>query len=186
MILNLDHIAILTADIRQVGSSLPTWLLPHKLEEQPSEGTLEQYACPNSANDPCLLLMQAISSGPYLKAFKKRGAGLHHIAYATDDIDDAVTLFAGHGLLLHPISLTTYSDQVVWMCRPGIPFMLELFQPAQISQLDQTQTTVDIPPSILKAQKNIEFLPSILITAGRNNQIGIQMNQNRCVIDLSV
>ena len=186
MILRLDHIAILTADLNQVASHLPTWLSLHELEEQPSEGTLEQYACSDFPNDPCILLMQAISPGPYLNAFNKRGAGLHHFAYATDAIDEAVDFFAGCGLLLHPISLKTYSSQVVWMCRPGIPFMLELLQPDQVSQLEQTQTTVEIPQSILREQKSIEFLPSLLITEGQNDQIGIQMNQNRCVIDLSV
>ena len=102
MILNLDHIAILTLNLSATASQLSEGLIPENPEQQPAEGTLEQYVCLPSDTAPALLLMQAVDDGPYRTALKKRGPGLHHLGFTTDSIDKAVQHFHRRGLLLHP------------------------------------------------------------------------------------
>ncbi|MFK7802572.1 MAG: hypothetical protein AB8G95_13140 [Anaerolineae bacterium] len=175
MILNFDHIAILATDIKGVASTLPAWLTCHELEKHSAEGTLEQYVTSPSESDPSLLLLQPIQDGPYATALKKRGSGLHHLACSTDSIDDAVSHFAGQGLLLHPISLKTYPKRVVWMCRPGIPFLIELFESKGVSQLTQLQTQLQLPASQVGDCDPIHFIPNTVVTAGPSKDIELQI-----------
>lgn len=183
MILNFDHMAILTSDLEAVASRLPTWLTLHDPEKHAAEGTLERYVCPESDSDPSLLLIQAIQDGPYSTALKKRGPGLHHIACSTDSIDGAIQHFASHGMLLHPISLKTYARQEAWMCRPGIPFLLELSETPSIAQVTQQPTLLQLPGSRTGDHDPIHFVPNAVITTGPCDTIELQIGDNTCNID---
>ena len=183
MILNLDHIAILTEDLESVAATLPTWLTPLELEKHPEEGTLEQYACPVSATDPCLLLLQAIQDGPYLAALRKRGAGLHHVACSTDSMEAAVRHFAGHGMLLHPITMETSRNQVAWMCRPGVPFLLELNQVSDITEFAQQRTQIELPASRVGPREPIHFIPNLEISVGEREDISLHLGADTLRLD---
>ncbi len=185
MILNLDHIAVLVTDVKAAAATLPDWLTRHELEEQPAEGTLEQYACPPADSDPCLLLMEAVKSGPYETAMTKRGPGLHHLAYNTDSITDAALQLGKHGLLLHPMSLKSQSMGVVWMCRPGIPFLLELTESADIAAANQNPTVIELPVDRFGEMAPIDFLPNVSMTRGSKNALVIRLADAECVLDLT-
>lgn len=124
----LDHIAILVDSLRAASAALPGNFRPGEIEYQPTEGTLEQYVDAVGGNYPSLLLIEAQDEGPYTRAMKKRGPGLHHFGRLTDDIMAALDRLGGQGMLLHPISAKTLARKTVWMCRPGVPFLIELIE----------------------------------------------------------
>lgn len=91
----------------------------------PAEGTREQYV-ELAARTPKLLLLEPVAPGPYAHSLQKRGPGLHHIGAITPSIQALVPELCALGLLLHPISIQTLKQGVAWLCRPGIPFLIEL------------------------------------------------------------
>lgn len=121
----VDHIAVLTTDLRSVSDPLPDFCRKEPIESFPSEGTQEQYV-KLADHTPWLLLLQPIAEGPYARALSKRGPGLHHMGAKTPSIKAQISKMSEHGLLLHPISITTLEQGVVWLCRPGVPFLIEL------------------------------------------------------------
>lgn len=181
MILSLDHVAILVADVDATAAGLPAWLRVHGAEEHPGEGTRERYACPASDDDPALLLLQAVEDGPYRAALEKRGPGLHHLACNTDALEAAVRYFAGHGMLLHPISIETLKRRVVWLCRPGFPFLLELCERSGLESRPQTQLTLRLPAG--SARVPVEFVPSARVTSGGDGLIHLRLGDASCRID---
>jgi len=121
----VDHIAILTADLRRQSDALPTFCTKQPIETFPAEGTQEQYLT-LSARSPSLLLIQAIAEGPYRRALRKRGPGLHHIGFKTPALEAQVSQLCAQGLQLHPISSQTSAQGVSWLYLPGMPFLIEL------------------------------------------------------------
>lgn len=121
----VDHIAILTADLRYLSERLPAFCNKEAMASFPAEGTMEQYVdIPEGA--PRLLFLQPIAEGPYARALKKRGPGLHHIGAKTASLQALIPRLSEQGLFLHPISIQTLTQGVAWLCRPGLPFLIEL------------------------------------------------------------
>ena len=122
----LHHVAILVESIESTlrRNSFPAEELG-AIEEFPSEGTRELYI-----GQPVMgriLLMQAIGSGPYQRAFEKRGQGLHHVGLDIERLDEFVGLVSGSGWYLHPASLDSYNKKKqVYLCRPGVPILMEI------------------------------------------------------------
>lgn len=121
-----NHIAILVRDIDAVSSVLPNVCTLHAPEDQLTEGTRERYVTVGGEDTPSLLLMQAITNGPYSRALQKRGPGLHHIGCVCQDIETEIAEGNTQRLLLHPISLRTRKFGVVLLCRPGVSYLVEL------------------------------------------------------------
>lgn len=126
MKIHLHHIAVLTQSLREVETSLPQELDRLDVAHFPNEGTKEQYIHLSASGRPSLLLIEAAGDGPYREALQKRGAGLHHLGFVADPLTDAADYFARQRLLLHPVTLKTLEQGVIWMCRPGIPFLVEI------------------------------------------------------------
>lgn len=124
----VDHIAFVTSDLKAITDSLPAFCKPLAVEDQPAEGTREQYVEVADTAAPMLLLMQPVQDGPYTRAVSKRGPGLHHIGGVTPSINALLPKIQQSRLLLHPISLKTIKRKVVWLCRPGVPFLIELVE----------------------------------------------------------
>jgi len=88
-------------------------------------------------------------------------------------------------LLLHPISLQTHKFGVVWLCRPGVPFLVELMENPEHSAFDKTTIRLPvgtrIPPfaSTLLSNLMIETddIPKIGVTAG---DIDVSIDPNEC------
>ena len=123
----VDHVALLVGSVeaardRVAGLGIPAG----PIEEFPGEGTRECYM-----GDPTLsgrlLLMQSGGPGPYDRAFRARGRGLHHLGLAVPDLDAYVAGLAGSGWFLLPQSLRTIRDtQTAWLARSGVPTLLEV------------------------------------------------------------
>jgi len=171
--LHLDHIAILTRCLSKLEASLPVELGRLEVDTFPGEGTKEQYIDLASSGRPSLLLIESIGDGPYRRALQKRGAGLHHFGFVTDSMNDAVDYFSKQGLLLHPISLKTLDQGVVWMCRPGIPFLVE------IAEVEESEAIVSSPVSMAipgLQEKNIDWLPDLSLSLSDDTSICISID----------
>jgi hypothetical protein len=125
----IDHVGILVSNLEHSLKSLR----PHgwpigEIEEFPSEGTKEVYVGPVGATGR-LLLMQAVSEGPYRAAMVKRGPGIHHIAINAPDVTAFLDPVSGSGWYLHPTSLATYKKhKTIWLSRPGVPLLVEVVE----------------------------------------------------------
>lgn len=124
----MNHIAFVVPELEAITPSLPAFCKPFDIEMQPAEGTREQYVAVGDDTAPMLLLMQPVADGPYLRALNKRGAGLHHIGGTTPSIDALLPEIEKSRLLLHPISLKTLTHKTIWLCRPGVPFLIEVIE----------------------------------------------------------
>ena len=125
----INHIAILVKDIDETTSMLPDYCILQEKEKQPQDGSIEQYVIFDGPEFPSLLLIQKTADGPFNTAINKRGYGLHHFGAAVNNINN----YLGKQnydprFLLHPISLKTIKNGYIWLCRPGIPFLIELME----------------------------------------------------------
>ncbi|MBK1877076.1 VOC family protein [Pelagicoccus mobilis] len=178
--LELDHIALLVRDLEATAASFPSTLERHELETFESEGTKEQYIDFLNTNAPSLLLFEAIGDGPYRRALKKRGPGLHHLGYRTTDLKEAVAYFAKQGLFLHPISIDSLEKRVAWMCRPGIPFLVEIFESERANGESSEQAVIRTP----NASKEISWAPGLILLPGESSGIGITVGEEKVWIEI--
>jgi hypothetical protein len=158
MQLILDHIGILTPSIERSAGHFPSGFTLHEPELMPSEGTREQYATLDSKRGPSVLLLEAVQPGPYQRALEKRGPGLHHLGLATDSLEEATAMLHSLGLLLHPDSLKTHAHGCVWLCRPGVPFLVELYKPNELTAVEHAPVRIDLPAG----QPHVAPLPQLL------------------------
>ncbi|PKK90998.1 MAG: hypothetical protein CVV64_04295 [Candidatus Wallbacteria bacterium HGW-Wallbacteria-1] len=122
----IDHIAILTESQERLNESLPGFCRGLEPELQPAEGTLERYVLIDGLSGLKLLLMEPVADGPYSSALSRRGSGLHHIALLIKSFEAFFESDNGLRLLLHPYSIQSIEYGTLWLCRPGIPFLVEL------------------------------------------------------------
>lgn len=169
-----NHIAILVRDIDAVSSVLPQACTLHPLEDQPAEGTRERYVTVDDENSPSLLLMQAVANGPYSKALQKRGPGLHHVGCVCADIEREIVEGNTQRLLLHPISLKTRKFGVVWLCRPGVPYLVELMENPEESAKSVGNVVILLPAGTVIPQFGSGLSPNLKIEAGNSPEIGVK------------
>lgn len=124
----INHTAILVNDIHETLSVLPVDCVQGEIEEFKSEGTKEVYVNSSGVNASSLLLIQAIGPGPYQSSSQNRGPGLHHICITVEEITSYGDELMDKHLFLHPLSLKTIKRNIIWLCRPGIPFLIEVVQ----------------------------------------------------------
>ncbi len=170
MKLQLHHVAVLTGSLSAAEWSLPPELKRLEVNTFPGEGTKEQYIDLSDSPGPSLLLIEPIGEGPYMRALRKRGSGLHHFGLFTDSINDAVDRLANNGLLLHPVTLKTFKQGVVWMCRPGIPFLVEIV--AADSPDINEPPRIDIAVQGLEVD-GIQWIPGVSISRSDDPAVGI-------------
>ena len=145
MKIHLHHIAVLTQSLPEVERSLPQELDRLDVGHFPKEGTKEQYIDLAASGRPSLLLIEAVGDGPYREALRKRGAGLHHLGFVADHLTEAADHFARQRLLLHPTTLKTLEQGVIWMCRPGVPFLVEISGVEGLEEPGPPPITLAIP-----------------------------------------
>lgn len=144
----LNHVAILVESIEAVLERDQFKALPSgEIEEFPAEGTRELYIGLNNQLGK-LLLMQPNGPGPYQSAMLKRGPGLHHIAIDVLSVVDFVNELSGSGWLLHPKSIELFQKiNQVWLCRPGIPLLVEVNQTSSLTEEEYLIEAAKIPVS---------------------------------------
>lgn len=170
MKLHLHHVAVLTGSLSAAEASLPPELKRLEVNTFPGEGTKEQYIELFDPPGPSLLLMEPVGDGPYRRALQKRGSGLHHFGLFTDSINDAVNRFASRGLLLHPITLKTRGQGVVWMCRPGVPFLVEIVAAESLEETEPPLFDMAIPGV---EGDCIQWIPGVSISRSDDPTVGI-------------
>lgn len=144
----LDHAAVLTRSVDQAAASLARFHLPAgPVEEFPGEGTREQYWGGEDLDGRLLLLeaLDSTSDGPYARALRKRGPGLHHVALRVPALEPYL---AGlEGWLLHRVSLGTVAgSRTAWLARPGIEVLVEVQESTLAAQdADPVLTAVEVP-----------------------------------------
>ncbi|MBC2605609.1 hypothetical protein [Pelagicoccus albus] len=171
MQLYLDHIAILTDSVEVTADSLPSSLTRFPIESFESEGTREQYIELSDRMGTKLLLIEATGVGPYSRTMAKRGPGLHHFGYITDELDEAVKYFARWGMLLHPISMETMKRQTVWMCRPEVPFLIEL---SHSETKEKPMPDAQISIGIAGSFSDIIWLPGMRLTGTNQSEVSLR------------
>jgi hypothetical protein len=132
-------------ELESITQTLPQICTLHPPEDQPAEGTRERYVTFGGERVPALLLIQAITDGPYARAMEKRGPGLHHIGCVCGDIKKEISGRSTGRLLLHPVSLRTYNQGVVWLCRPGVPFLVELMESPEQGAIPFDKASIRLP-----------------------------------------
>ena len=173
--LKTNHIAILVRDIDAVSSVLPPGCTLQAPEDQPTEGTRERYVTVGGEDTPSLLLMQAIASGPYSRALQKRGPGLHHVGCVCADIEREIAEGNTQRLLLHPISLRTRKFGVVWLCRPGVPYLVELMEDPEWSAKSYGTAVIRLPVGTVIPQFAYALSPNLTIETGNSPAIGLSL-----------
>lgn len=122
----LDHAALVVVSIEAALKRLGISADPSAIEEFPEEGTRELYLG-GEGTPGRLLLMQPIGPGPYERSLRKRGEGLHHLAFRIDDIAAFSESISDTGWLLHPRSLlAARRSSQLWLCRPGVKTLIEV------------------------------------------------------------
>lgn len=144
----IDHVAVLTADVERLRAAAPTWLRAGDVETFPSEGTVECYLRPTAAGAPSVLVVEPIADGPYRSALDRRGPGLHHVAWTTDDLDRAVDRFVDIGLRVHEVTATARAHGTAWMYRDGLPLLVELIETSERVAAAQPAVRIDLPATI--------------------------------------
>ena len=123
----LDHVALLVVSLDEAvaAASKLTAAAPGLAAAFPGEGTQEVYFG-EAGRAGRLLLMEAVSDGPYRRALDRRGPGLHHVGLAVRNVEKYVAGLAGSGWYLLPQSLATLREsKTAWLARPGVPLLVE-------------------------------------------------------------
>lgn len=164
-----DHVALLVHSVSKSAAVLSNLgYAVGALQEFPNEGTREIYVGDDYAWGR-LLLIEAMSEGPYARALSKRGPGLHHIALNVSHLEKFIHGLSGSGWYLHPSSLKSIRDsKTAWLTRPGIPMLVEVFatnHSVQNSNDTLFVSSVEIPlsdhkPGLLAALCTAHIQPS--------------------------
>ena len=120
----VEHLGLLCLNVDATAKILST--LGYHREKTKSfleEGTKEIYIGSENCEGR-LLLMEAISEGPYKLALEKRGPGLHHIAIGVEDLLKFIKKIAYSGWFLHPACLSAVQEKsTAWLVRPMLPLI---------------------------------------------------------------
>jgi hypothetical protein len=95
-----------------------------------------------------LLLVEPTGPGPYARALRERGPGLHHLGLAAPGLSAFAAGIAGSGWYVHPFSLRSGNPlRDLWLFRPGLPALCEVFEiePAPAGEPPGLIQGVDLP-----------------------------------------
>jgi len=90
MLGKIEHIGIAVKDLEAANELYGSLLgvIPYKQENVPSEGVTTSFF--QTGDSKVELLMATDPNSPIAKFIEKRGEGLHHLAFAVEDIDQEV------------------------------------------------------------------------------------------------
>lgn len=143
---SFSHIAVLVLSVDKSAEFLNSQNINTRSPEVfESEGTKEVYVGSYETQKGLLLLLEAISEGPYKQALIKRGPSLHHIAIDVLDIEAFVIKAQRLGWQLHPISKETMSYKTAWFFLKGIPTLIEVHQKKTLSTQPTKISKIELP-----------------------------------------
>jgi methylmalonyl-CoA/ethylmalonyl-CoA epimerase len=155
------------------------------IEEQPTEGTREQYVGPEGGAAMLLLCEPVDPAGPYGSALARRGPGLHHVGLSVPRLADYLAALAGSGWYLLPQSARTIPRGVAWLARPGVHTLIELCEMPEatgepfvtgieIPMLEPDQELIarlGLPERPLHGVRAVPAGPSALTIGGRHFEV---------------
>jgi len=143
---SFSHIAVLVHSVAESAKFLNSnGLQTGKEKTFASEGTKEIYVGSYNTHAGLLLLVEAISDGPYSRALKKRGPSLHHIALDVLNIEEFSIKAQSAGWQLHPISAQTIENKTAWFFLKGVPTLIEIHQKKQLAINPFKVSKIEIP-----------------------------------------
>ena len=172
----VDHVAVLTTDVERLRSTAPTWLRAGDIETFPSEGTAECYLRPTVTGAPSILLIEPVARGPYQRALDRRGAGLHHVAWVTDDLDRAVDRFVEIGVHIHDVTATTRATGTAWLYRSGLPLLVELLETSGALTPEPSMVRVEVPSTTGPIEPMP--LPDVSVTVAEHPDLVLRVGSN--------
>lgn len=123
----LNHVAILVPSVHRCALRLAA--LGHhvgEIEAQPADGSKEIYVGPPEA-EGSLLLIEPMGPGPFERARRKRGYGLHHVAIDVEDPAQYAVEVGKSGWLVHPKSIAHFAqNRTLFLARPGVSTLVEV------------------------------------------------------------
>lgn len=124
----IDHVAIVIDSVDSAIHKLNyyDWFVDDVNYFQ-SEGTKEVYVG-NRNQSSRLLLIEPVSDGPYMKALRNRGAGIHHIAVNVPDFNDYLLKLTNSGWYLHLHSWFSKNHNTLWLARAQTQMLIELHE----------------------------------------------------------
>lgn len=143
---SLSHIALLVPAVEASAKVLNA----HRIETDTpeifeSEGTKEVYVGSYGKQKGLLLLLEAISEGPYKKAMEKRGPSVHHIAIDVLDVEKFTHHAQGIGWKLHSASAQTMTHKTAWLFLKGVPALIEVHQKKELSSKPLKVSQLELP-----------------------------------------
>ncbi|NUN05863.1 MAG: VOC family protein [Bdellovibrio sp.] len=169
----LSHIALLVPNAEASAKILSArGIACNAPESFAAEGTKEIYVGSYSDQTSLLLLLEAISEGPYKRALNKRGPGLHHIAIDVLNLQDTIAKATKVGWQLHPESEHTMKHKTAWLFHKGVP-LIEVQERKDLSKKPHKVSKIEFPVS----QENLELFNVLglrdLISYGKDFNLAI-------------
>ena len=121
MLGKIEHIGIAVKDLEAANELYGSLLgvIPYKQENVPSEGVTTSFF--KTGDSKVELLMATDPNSPIAKFIEKRGEGLHHLAFAVEDIDQEVQRLvkAGFQVLNEQPKLGADNKRIVFLHPKG-------------------------------------------------------------------
>ena len=121
MLGKIEHIGIAVKDLEAANELYVSLLgvIPYKQENVPSEGVTTSFF--QTGDSKVELLMATDPNSPIAKFIEKRGEGLHHLAFAVEDIDQEVQRLvkAGFQVLNEQPKLGADNKRIVFLHPKG-------------------------------------------------------------------
>ena len=121
MLGKIEHIGIAVKDLEAANELYGSLLgvVPYKQENVPSEGVTTSFF--QTGDSKVELLMATDPNSPIAKFIEKRGEGLHHLAFAVEDIDQEVQRLvkAGFQVLNEQPKLGADNKRIVFLHPKG-------------------------------------------------------------------
>ncbi len=182
----VDHVAVLTEQLKKNSEALPAFCKKEAVETFPAEGTREQYVTLGK-DLPRLLLIEPLSEGPYLRALHKRGPGLHHIGATVHSLTSAISVLSSAGLFMHTVSIATLKQGTIWLCRPGMPFLIELTEtnPPE-SQIPgrQASLSLELPSGSQIPERVVSLFDNLRLDVGTTRHLTLHTGKAQVQLPL--
>jgi len=93
--MHLDHVGVATDDADGLASLLGSILDAPVAHEERFDGMWIRFL---ALGNGYLELLEPVESGPIARYLDRNGPGIHHLAFATDDIEGALEEAVNHGI----------------------------------------------------------------------------------------
>jgi len=118
----LHHIGFVVASIGEAAERMTRLLRgawDGKVVHDPCQAVRVTFLRQNSPGDPLLELVEPVSDDSHIGAFIKRhGAGLHHVCYEVDSLDEQLAASRAAGALIarEPLPATAFDGRrIAWV-----------------------------------------------------------------------